>query len=175
MGELHNGLAETDHLPRLRKRRGYDAIRSRLEFGIVELVARQTARTLGTREPAFRLALRRGLAVEVGNRCVTARLQRLVTLEIRGGLVQIRGGSRKLSFGAFDLQPQVLGIEARDDVAGMDAIAHVDQARDHLAADPKTQIGLVSCADDTDKIAGRVLGLKGNALDLHRALRLWSR
>src|SRR4029078_9586888 len=99
------------------------AVRSCLELGIVELVARQIERALGTREPAFRLALRGGLAIEIGDRRVTARLERLIALEIRGGLTEIRGGGRKLRFRAFDLQPQIFGVEARDDIAGMHAIA----------------------------------------------------
>ena len=83
-------------------------------------------------------------------------MQRRVALEVGRGLREIRGRRGELGLGAFDLQLQVLGIEPRDDVAGMHAIADIDDARDDLAGDAEAEIGLVARPHHADEFAAGV-------------------
>ena len=71
-----------------------------------------------------------------------------------------------------DLQLEVLRIEPRDDVAGVDAIADIDDPGDDLAGDAEAEIGLVARAHDADEFALGVRVLEGDPLHLHRTLDL---
>ena len=126
MGEPRHRLADGDDLTGFGQRRGDDAVGIRPEVGIAALIARQLERAPGTLEPPFGFVFRRLLAVEVRDRGVATPLQRRVTLIVGRRLRDARGGCGKLGFRALDLQLQVLGIEARDDVARMDAVADID-------------------------------------------------
>jgi hypothetical protein len=77
------GLADGNDLTRFGEGRGNDTVGIRLEVGIAELIARKVERAPGAFEPRFRFVLRRLLAVEVGHRCVAARLQGGGALVIR--------------------------------------------------------------------------------------------
>ena len=98
-------------------------------------------------------------------------MQRRIALEIGRGLREVRGRRGELGLGAFDLQLQVLRIEPRHDVAGVHAVADIDDAGDDLAGDAEAEIGLVARAHHADEFARRILVLEGDALHLHRALR----
>ena len=80
-------------------------------------------------------------------------MQRRVALQIGGGLREIRGRRGELGLGAFDLQPEVLRIEPRDHVAGVHAIADIDDAGDDLAGDAEAEIGLVARPHHADEFA----------------------
>jgi hypothetical protein len=57
----------------------------------------------------------------------------------------------------------------------MHAIANIDAATDDLAGDPEAEIRLVAGAHHAHEFALRILVFEGDALDLHRALRLGGR
>ena len=97
------------------------------------------------------LVVRGLLAVEVGNGSEAAAAQGRITLEIGRRLRKVGAGRGKLGLGAFDLQLQVLRIEAGDDVAAVDVIADIDEAGDDLAGDAESDIGFVASAHDTDE------------------------
>ena len=99
-------------------------------------------------------------------------LERGVALEIGGGLREVGGRRGELGLGAFDLQLQVLRIEPRHHVAGVHAVADIDDAGDDLAGDAEAEIGLVARAHHADEFARGVLVLEGDALHLHRAFAL---
>ena len=160
MREPRDGLADGDHLAGFRRRRGDYAVRVGLEIGIAELVACEVERALGAYEAAFGLVLCRSLAVEVGNRREAARLERRIALEVGGRLVDIGGRGRELGFGAFDLQLEILRVEPRHHVAGVHAVADIDEARDDLAGDAKAEVGLVARPYDADEFAGGILAAR---------------
>src|SRR5262249_13188008 len=83
------------------------------------------------------------------------------------------GGRRgELGLGALNLQLQVLLIEPRYHVTDLYAIADIDDAADDLAGDPEAEIRLVTGAHHAHKFARGILVFEGDALNLHRALRV---
>src|SRR5215467_9457350 len=81
MREPYHGLAERDHLARLRQRCRDVAVGISLQLGIIQLIAREVERTPRALEATFRLVLRRTLALEIGGRSIAARFQRVVAVE----------------------------------------------------------------------------------------------
>ena len=92
--------------------------------------------------------------------------------EIGGGLRQIGCRCGELGVGAFGLQLQVLRVEPRHDVAGVNAVADIDDARDDLAGDAEAEIGLIARPHHADEFARGVFVFKGDALHLHRPFAL---
>ena len=173
MGEPRHRLADGDDLAGLGQRRGDHAVGVGLEFGIGELIAREVERALGALEPPFGLVLGGLLAIEVGDRRIAAPSQRGVALEIGGRLREIRGRGGELGLGALDLQLQVLRIEPRHHVAGVHAVADIDDAGDDLAGDAEAEIGLVARPHHADEFAAAVSWFSNaTRCTLHRALGL---
>jgi hypothetical protein len=168
----HHRLADGDDLPRLRERRGDDAVGIRLELGIGKLVARELERTPCPFEPAVGLVLGRLLAFVICDGGIAARLQAGKAHFVRGRLGEVRGGGGDLRLCACHLKLEVLRIEPGDDVAGMDEIADIDDPFGDLAGDAEGEIGLVARAHDADEFATRIFRLKRDPLHLYRTLGL---
>ena len=95
-----------------------------------------------------------------------------IALMVGGGLRQVGGRGGELGGRAFGLQLRVLRVEPRHDVAGVDTIADIDDARDDLAGDAEAEIGLVARPHHADEFARGILVFERDALHLHRALAL---
>ena len=87
-------------------------------------------------------------------------------------MLKTRGRRGEFGLGALNLQLQVLRIEPRHHVADLYAIADIDDAADDLAGDPEAEIRLVAGAHHAHEFARCILVFEGDALNLHRALRL---
>jgi hypothetical protein len=167
VGEARHRLADGNDLAGLSQGGGDHAGGVGLEVGIVELVLREVERAPGAVEAALCLVARRLLALEVRRRRPTLALELCVTLEIRRSLREVRGGGGELGRSALNLQPQVLGIEARHHVADLHAVADIDDAGDDLAGDAEAEIGLVARPHHADELARGVRPLEGDALHQH--------
>jgi hypothetical protein len=71
------------------------------------------------------------------------------------------------------LQPQILGIEARHDIADSDRIADIDDAGDDLASDTEAEIGFVAGPHHAHEFPRAIRVLEAHALDLNWAFGLW--
>ena len=69
-------------------------------------------------------------------------------------------------------QPEILGIEPRDDITDRDTIADIDDAGDNLAGDTEAEISLVACPHHADKVPRAIRALEADALNLHRTFGL---
>ena len=172
MREPRDRLSDRDHLARLGERRRDDAVGVGFQFGVAELVACELERALGALDAAFGFVLRQLLAVEVRDRREAALAQCHVALMIGGGLRLVGGRGGKLGGRAFGLQLRVLRVEPRHDIAGVHAVADIDDARDDLAGDAEAEIGFMPRPHHADEFARGVFAFEGDALHLHRALAL---
>ena len=82
-------VAMSSDLPGFGRSRGDDAVGVGLELRIRELVAREIERAAGALDPALGFVSGGVLAVEIGNRCEAAGLQRRVALRLGRGLRKI--------------------------------------------------------------------------------------
>ncbi len=172
MGKPRHRLADGDHLAGLGQGRGDHAGGVGLEVRIIELVAREIEGTSGAVEATLRLVARRFLALEIGRGCPALALELGVSLEVRRGLGQVRGGGSELGLGALHLQLEILRIEVRDHIAHFHAVADIDDAGDDLAGDAKAEIGLVARAHHAHELTRPVRILEVDPLHHHRALGL---
>ena len=139
------------------------------------MVARQIKRAPRAVEAALCFIAGRLLAVEVGDRGPAVGLELRIALEVGSRLREIRGRRGQLRLGALHLQPQILGIEARHDVADRDAIADIDDARDNLASDTEAEIGLIARPHHAHEFPLAIRVLEADALDLDRAIEFGRR
>src|SRR5204862_23964 len=137
---------DCDNLTWFGERGGDHAVGIGLEIGVGELVARKIKRAPRALKATLCFIARCLLAVKVGDRGPAVGLELRIALEVGSRLRDIRGRRGELRLGALQLQPEILGIKPRHDVAHCDAVADIDAARDDLAGDAEAEIGLVARA-----------------------------
>ncbi len=170
--DAHDGLTGRDDLPGIGEGGGDDARGVGAQFGVLRLVAGDgrlraggiAARGGGVERIAALVV--RGLAdVLLGEQLAVA-----FVLVAREGVVGL--GLRDLRLRRRRVEPQVLGIEPREQVALVHAFAEIGRAREQLAADAERDVRLIARTDLAREHREKVTAAGLRAHHLHWPHRL---